>query len=111
MLETLASDGTVLREIGERLRQRRVRAQLKQQELAAKVGIARSTVSRIENGHPVQTPELVRYLRGVSILCDLDRVLPDLSLSPLGKARAQRKGAAVARRVYRTKADDRISIR
>jgi transcriptional regulator with XRE-family HTH domain len=105
MFETLASDSAVLKELGERMRQRRVRAEVKQQELADRVGIARSTVSRIENGHPVQTPELIRYMRGVSLLGELDAFLPDLSESPLAKARAQRKQPAVARRVYRSKAE------
>lgn len=100
MLDKLTSDEAVLKELGKRLRQRRVRARLKQQELADQAGLSRSTVSRIENGHAVQTPEWIRYMRGVSLLGDLDQILPDLSESPLAKARIQKKRPAIPKRVY-----------
>ena len=102
MLDKLTSDEAVLKELGQRLRQRRVRARLKQQQLADQAGLSRSTVSRIENGHAVQTPEWIRYLRGVSLLADLEQMLPDLSESPLAKARTQKKRSAVPKRVYQS---------
>ncbi|MFN3712222.1 MAG: helix-turn-helix transcriptional regulator [Alcanivoracaceae bacterium] len=102
MLDKLTSEEAVLKELGKRLRQRRVRARLKQQELADRVGLSRSTVSRIENGHAVQTPEWIRYLRGVGLLGDLEQILPDLAESPLARARVQKKRAGVPKRVYQS---------
>ena len=100
MLDKLTSDQAVLKELGKRLRQRRVRARLKQQELAEQAGLSRSTVSRIENGHPVQTPECIRYLRGLGLLGELDQALGDLSQGPLARARMQKQQPALPKRVY-----------
>lgn len=89
-LQDLDTDEQVLAELGRRLKTRRVRARLSQEALADRALLSRTTVSKIENGHVTQTPELIRLLRELGYLEALDRAIADESESPLAIARAQR---------------------
>ena len=89
-LQDLDTDEQVLEELGRRLKVRRVRARLSQEALADRALLSRTTVSKIENGHVTQTPELIRLLRELGYLEALDRAIADETQSPLAIARAQR---------------------
>src|SRR5690606_21680297 len=89
-LQDLDTDEQVLAELGRRLKTRRVRSRLSQEALADRALLSRTTVSKIENGHVTQTPELIRLLRELGYLEALDRAIADESDSPLAIARAQR---------------------
>ena len=91
-LQDLDTDEQVLEELGRRLKVRRVRARLSQEALADRALLSRTTVSKIENGHVTQTPELIRLLRELGYLDALDRAIADESDSPLAIARPQRSG-------------------
>lgn len=100
---TLA-DGAVLQELGERLAQCRLSRNLSQDALAAEAGISLRTLSRLETGEPSQTVNLLRVLRALGLLENLETLVPPPMISPLqqlklqGKTRkrASRQGAAVA---------------
>jgi len=81
------SDRAILREIGGRLRRRRLDKNLTQQALADMAGLSRTTVSDLERGAPAGMLTLVRVLRALGGLEELGAFLPEPGLSPLELAR------------------------
>ncbi len=81
------SDRAILREIGRRLRRRRLDKNLSQQTLADTAGLSRTTVSDLERGAPAGVLTLVQILRALGALEELDAFLPDPGPSPLELAR------------------------
>lgn len=83
------SDEQILSELGQRIAQLRLNRNLRQEELALEAGISRKTLSRAENGHPVDTANLIRILRALGQLGQLDALLPPPEISPVALARLQ----------------------
>jgi len=83
------SDDAILAELGQRVARLRLNRNLKQDELALEAGISRKTLSRLENGHPVDTANLIRVLRALGQLAHLDTLLPPAEISPVDLARLQ----------------------
>jgi transcriptional regulator with XRE-family HTH domain len=81
------SDRAILREIGRRLRRRRLEQNLSQQRLAEMAGLNRTTVSELERGAAAGILTLIQLLRALGTLEELDSFLPDLGPSPLQLAR------------------------
>jgi len=81
------SDPAILREIGDRLKTRRLNKNITQQELARLSGLSRSTISEIEGGKPFGVLALIQVLRALETLEDLDAFLPDSGPSPLQLAK------------------------
>ncbi|MFC1543754.1 helix-turn-helix domain-containing protein [Gemmatimonadota bacterium] len=81
------SDRAILREIGRRLKRRRLERNLPQRRVAEIAGVARSTVSQMENGSPTSLLTFVQILRALEALDELDSLLPDPGISPLELAR------------------------
>jgi putative transcriptional regulator len=83
------SDKAILRDLGQRLRQARLRSNLSQQQLADRAGLNRTTVSEYERGASTSTLTLVQVLRALGMLEELAGFLPDPGPSPLELARGQ----------------------
>lgn len=83
------SDHAVLKEIGSRVARYRINGNLAQAELAHEAGVSRKTVTRVESGHPVQTPSLVRILRVLGLLANCEVLVPDASVSPIESYRSR----------------------
>ncbi len=94
------SDKAILRDLGQRLRQARLRSNLSQQQLADRAGLNRTTVSEYERGSSASTLTLVQVLRALGMLDELAGFLPDPGPSPLELARSQghRRQRATGRR-------------
>jgi transcriptional regulator with XRE-family HTH domain len=100
------SDRAILREIGGRLRRRRLDKNLSQQTLADLAGLSRTTVSDLERGAPAGMLTLVQVLRALGGLEELDAFLPDPGLSPLELARMKgRERQRASRRPADTRKD------
>lgn len=84
------SDAAILTELGERLARYRLNRNITQAAVAREAGVARRTVSRLENGYSVDTQSLIRILRALDLVEGLDRMVPPVRPSPL--ALAERKG-------------------
>ncbi|MGB1315126.1 MAG: helix-turn-helix domain-containing protein [Chitinophagales bacterium] len=69
------TDDVILQEIGERIKETRVSKKLSQKELADAAGVQRVLVSRIENGSNFNLATLIKLLRALSKLEDLDKLL------------------------------------
>jgi putative transcriptional regulator len=85
------SDRAILKEIGRRLKRRRLEKNLSQQKLADMAGINRTTVSDIEQGSPSGVLTLVGILRALDELDELNSFLPDPGISPLQLAKMKGK--------------------
>ena len=56
--------------------------QLSQQDFAAKAGISTRTLSAAENGEDIRLSSLLRILRTLNCLENLDLLLPELAFDP-----------------------------
>lgn len=81
--EELMDDQSVLLEIGQRLSQRRVALDLTQAELAKEAGVSKRTVERVEAGESTQSATLIRILRVLQLLANLDTLLPETGPRPM----------------------------
>jgi len=104
------SDKAVLRDLGQRLRQARLRRNLSQQQLANRAGLNRTTVSEYERGASTSTLTLVQVLRALEMLDELAGFLPDPGPSPLELARSQgrQRQRATGRRGRKTPSGDQV---
>jgi len=84
------SDAVILAELGQRLARHRLNRNITQAAVSREAGVARRTVSRLENGHSVDSQSLIRILRALGLLDRLDELVPAPRPSPL--ALAERKG-------------------
>ena len=76
-------DDAVLGALGERLTRRRLDRDYTQVQLAERAGVGRRAVQRLEAGEPVLTSALIRVLRALGALDELDSGIPELGPSPL----------------------------
>ena len=94
----LLSDDVVLAELGKRLATRRIELQLTQAALAEQAGIAKRTLERMEAGHSSQLSSLIRVMRELHLLPQLDTLIPEAGPSPMdllkrkGKVRQRASG-------------------
>ncbi len=83
------SDQAILKEIGGRLKRRRLNRNLTQQEVADQAGLTRMTVGEFERGASSSMMTLIRILRVLEALEELENFLPDTGPSPLQLAKFQ----------------------
>lgn len=76
----------IAEELGDRLRQARLNADLTQAEVASRAGLSRRTVLNAEKGQ-VQLENLVAILAALDAVNQLDAFLPVQELSPLQLAK------------------------
>lgn len=97
----------ILKELGQRIKRSRVDMQLTQAAFAKKAGIAVRTLSTAENGGDIRIDSLIRILRVMGNLENLNLLLPELTLNPedyrvLGKER-QRVSKQTAQKAHKVK--------
>jgi len=85
------SDKAILRDIGQRLKKKRLRQNLTQEMLADRAGVNRTTISEIERGNPFGVLTLIQVLRALRSLESMDAFLPDPGISPLQLAKMRGK--------------------
>lgn len=97
------TDAVVLREIGARIKQKRLEADFTQAELAEQAGLAKRTLERLEGGWNVDSLALVRVFRALKMISNLENVLPDTPQSPItllkrrGRERVRVRAAQTAK--------------
>ena len=85
------NDNTLLAELGQRLAQLRLNHNWQQHELATEAGVSLRTLSRIEAGEPSQTVNLLRVLRALGLVENLEALVPPPAASPLQQLQLQGK--------------------
>lgn len=100
------SDQAILAEIGARCKRRRLNRNLTQQEVADQAGLTRVTVGEFERGASAGMLTLIRILRVLGALEELDAFLPNTGPSPLQLAKLQgRQRQRASRRKPATESD------
>lgn len=77
------SDSATLEELGNRISQTRLNRNQTQDALAQEAGVSKRTLHRVEHGHSIQTSNLIRILRALHLLENLEVLVPKLAASPI----------------------------
>ena len=85
------SDKAVLEEIGHRIAQYRLNQDKTQALLAQEAGVSNRTLVRAEHGDSVQSSSLVRILRALQLVENLDALIPEPAVSPIQQLKMQGK--------------------
>lgn len=85
------TDDALLTELGQRVAQLRLSRNWQQHELATEAGLSLRTLSRIESGEPSQTVNLLRVLRALGLLENLEALVPPPLVSPMLQLQLQGK--------------------
>ena len=88
---TEMSNQAILLEIGKRLREMRIRKNLQQKELAELSGVSLTTVVRLEKGDAVTFEKMIRILRMLDMLENLELFIPKPPVSPILMRKLQGK--------------------
>src|SRR5271154_3818804 len=73
----MQSSATVLQEMGERIRNRRIAAQLTQGMLAKRAGVSRDTVTRVEHGENIGVEALIRIAIALDAIAELNALFAE----------------------------------
>jgi putative transcriptional regulator len=90
-LENNYSDDAVLKEVGIRLAQYRLNQDKTQAVLSEEAGVSNRTLLRAENGHSIQSSNLIRILRALKLLENINALIPEPVVSPLQQLKLQGK--------------------
>ena len=83
MIWTDLSNMAILSELGSRLKEYRIRKGLQQKELAINAGVSLDTVIRLERGDSITVEKLLRILRALDMLENLNLFIPEPPISPI----------------------------
>ena len=87
-METTAS---ILAELGARVRRERLNQNRKMSTIAAHAGVSTLVLNRLENGKGCTLANLIRVLRALGRLEQLDLFLPEPEISPIQLAKLKGK--------------------
>ena len=85
------SDDAVLKEIGNRLTQYRLNQDKTQAALAQEAGVSNRTMARVEHGDSAQASSIIRILRALQLVENLDTLVPEPAVSPIQQLKMQGK--------------------
>lgn len=85
-----ASDKTILKELGHRLRQLRLQKNITQENLAERALLSVGTIKSLESGKG-RLSSLIAVLRELGALDQLDQFIPPVTISPLQAAETRAK--------------------
>jgi len=85
------SDLAILREIGRRIKRKRLDKNWSQKKLAETAGLNRTTIGEIERGAPSGMITFIQVLRSLDVLEELNAFLPEPGISPLQLAKLKGK--------------------
>ena len=77
------SNDAELARLGQRLLQYRLNKNMTQAALAVEAGVSGRTINRVEHGHSIQLSNLIRILRSLELLENMDALIPEPTISPM----------------------------
>jgi len=81
--QDLNSDAATLKELGHRLGQYRLNRNMTQSALAEEAGVSKRTLHRIEHGESTHISNMIRILRALNLLENLEALIPEPAISPI----------------------------
>lgn len=91
-INNLTSDEAVIRELGSRIARYRLNRNITQNDLADRSGLSIATLKRIEAGeHSTNVVNIIRILRELKLLDNMELLLSKEPISPLLKAKTGKK--------------------
>lgn len=91
MLTNEMSDKAILKELGSRISRYRLNKNMTQQALATEAGVSMPTIQRLEKGTTIQLFLLIRTLRTLNIVENLESFIPEPAFSPLQQLKMRGK--------------------
>ncbi len=88
--ENNSGDATLI-ELGNRLARYRLNRNLTQDALAREAGVSKRTVHRVEHGKSIQASNLIRILRALRLLENLEALIPEPAISPIQQIKLRGK--------------------
>jgi transcriptional regulator with XRE-family HTH domain len=85
------SDSTIINELGNRLARYRLNRNQTQAVLAKESGVSLRTIVRIEHGKSVQLTSIIRVLRALHLLGNLEALVPQPPVSPVQQVKMHGK--------------------
>ena len=85
------SDDATLKELGSRIARYRLNRNQTQDVLAHEAGVSSRTLHRVEHGHSIQFSNLMRILRALGLLENLESLIPEPALSPIQQVKMHGK--------------------
>lgn len=86
-----STDEQILLELAERVKAARIRSGFTQEKLSKESGVAKSTVERLEKGESVQFLNLIKILRTLNLLENLELLIPSAEQTPVEYAKTKYK--------------------
>ncbi len=85
------SDDATLKELGVRIAQYRLNLNLTQDALAREAGVSKRTLHRVEHGDSTHVSNLIRLLRALGLVENLEALIPEPAISPIQQVKMQGK--------------------
>jgi transcriptional regulator with XRE-family HTH domain len=82
-ISKLLSDDAILAELGERISQCRIDRSFTQAELASQAGVSKRTIERAEAGASTQLASMIRIMRVLDLLPNLEHAMPAVEPRPM----------------------------
>lgn len=81
-LQHALTSKAVISEIGTQIKNYRISRRITQKELAERSGVSLRSISRFEQGEDIQLSSLVKILRSLGLLDNLNMLVPEVTKSP-----------------------------
>lgn len=91
MISNEMSDNAIMNEFGLRVSRYRLNKNMTQSALAVEAGVSTPTVQRAESGASIQLVKLIRILRALNLIENIEALIPELSVSPLQQLKIKGK--------------------
>lgn len=76
------TNSAILALMGERLKEYRLRSEMRHKDLALHAGVSVTTIGRAEKGLPISSKSLVAILRSLQMLENIELLIPEPPISP-----------------------------
>jgi len=94
---TETSTETLLGELGQRVRDQRIRLGYSQEDLARLANVSTRSIHHLETGGSSTTATLVKVLKAMDVADDLKAIAPLPSVSPMAALRQNKRAQRVGR--------------
>lgn len=81
-IQGFETNDIIIKEIGKRLKARRIALEITQKELSIESGVSQRTISGLENGENISLDNLLSILRILRLLQEINLLFPEQKVNP-----------------------------